>query len=98
MGQFINENVYNLFPDGVSEGLRRVNPKNLRGNRSRKHHQHLTEQIGLNLLDYQKGITIAVMRLSPNDNSNRFKRNMRRACGEPIQIELPFIEDVDGAS
>jgi len=98
MGRFINENVYDLFPDGTTECLRQVNPANDKGNRSRRHHQHLTGNIGLPLLDYQKGVTIAVMRLSPANSPKRFKSNMQRACGQQIQIELPFMDDLESAS
>lgn len=94
MGTFINNNVYDLFPEGVSVRLREVNPR-INGSRKRKHHQHLTKNIGRQLLDYQKGVTIAVMRLSPSHSPLRFKQNMQRACGGAIQIELPFMDDMD---
>jgi phage anti-repressor protein len=90
MGRFINDNVYDLFPNGVNDRLKEVNPKSLSGNRSRKHHQHLTQNLGLPLLDYQKGVTIAVMRLSPPSSTKKFKQNMQKACGKFIQIELPL--------
>lgn len=90
MGRFINDNVYNLFPDGVAGRLKQVNPTNEAGRRRRKHHQHLSEVVGLPLLDYQKGVTIAVMRLSPSSSTKEFKQNMQKACGKHIQIELPL--------
>ena len=98
MGGFINKNVYDLFPEGVSERLREVNPKNENGNRPQRHHQHLTKNVGHPLLEYQKGITIAVMRLSPDNNKERFKQNMHRACGGSFQVELPFMDDDSLAS
>jgi hypothetical protein len=95
MGRFINENVYDLFPEGTNERLKQVNPKNQNGNRSRKHHQHLTQPVGVSLLDYQKGVTIAVMRLSPSNSPQSFKRNMHKACNGPIQLNLPYLNDID---
>ena len=94
MGKFINTNVYDLFPEGVSERLKQVNPRLPSGSRARKHHQHLTTNVGQPLLDYQKGITMAVMRLSPDSNREKFKKNMQRACGESFQVELPFMDDL----
>ena len=93
MGSFINKNVYDRFPEGTTEKLQRVNPIQKNGRRSRKHHQHLTAGIGIPLLGYQKGITIAVMRLSPSNNPDRFKSNMQKACGNHVQIELSFMEE-----
>jgi phage anti-repressor protein len=97
MGRFINENVYGLFPEGTNERLKKVNPRNHNGNRSRKHHQHLTQPVGVSLLDYQKGVTIAVMRLSPSNSPQSFKRNMHKACNGPIQLTLPYLDDIDAS-
>lgn len=93
MGRLINETVYDYFPEGVPEHLRKLNPKNENGHRPRKHHQHLTPTLGLPVLASQKAATIAVMRLSPSNNPKRFKANMAKACGSQIQIELPFMDD-----
>jgi hypothetical protein len=95
MGRFINDNVYDLFPDGVLGKLKQVNPVNESGHRSRKHHQYLTVALGLPLLDYQKGVTIAVMRLSPSNSTKKFKENMDKACGRCIQIELPISQNAE---
>ena len=95
MGTFINETVYDYFPDGVPERLRQVNPKNENGNRLRKHHQHLSPTLGLPILSSQKAATIAVMRLSPANNRKRFKQNMAKACGTQFQVELPFMDDLN---
>lgn len=95
MGTFINETVYDYFPDGVPERLRQVNPKNEKGNRLRKYHQHLSPTLGLPILGSQKAATIAVMRLSPSNNRKRFKQNMAKACGTQFQVELPFMDDLN---
>jgi phage anti-repressor protein len=98
MGSFINDAIYDRMPNGVSNELRRVNPKNTNGNRSRKHHQHLTGNFGFPILATQKAATIAVMRLSPSNRPDRFKANMLKACGTSIQLELLDFDDFDEAS
>lgn len=87
MGRFVNENVYDHFPEGTTSRLQHVNPK-VNGRRKRKHHQHLTKDVGFPLLDYQKGLTMATMRLSPSNNPKQFKSNMQKVCGDHFQIEL----------
>lgn len=94
MGQLINQVVYDYFPEGVPERLREVNPKNEKGRRSRKHHQYLTTSLGIPVLNTQKAATIAVMRLSPDQNPEQFRKNMLKACGTRIQLELPVLPDV----
>ncbi len=53
VGKFINTYIYEMLPDGVLEELQRVNPRMASGNRSRKHHQHLTVDTGNEHLDRQ---------------------------------------------
>lgn len=96
MGHFVNQAIYDRMPEGTSDKLRDVNPKNNNGNRSHKHHQHLTSNLGVPILATQKAATIAVMRLSPSNSQKQFKRNMLKACGGPMQLELPGFDTVDG--
>lgn len=99
MGNFINGAIYNYFPEGTPDELRKVNPRNSSGNRSRKHHQHLSGSIGIPILSAQQAAVMAVMRLSPDASPRRFHQNLRKACGDSYQIELPIDEldesDVD---
>ncbi len=92
MGNFINETIYNYFPEGTPDELRKVNPRNSSGGRPRKHHQHLSENLGLPILSYQQGMVMAAMRLSPDASPKRFRQNLRKACGGSYQIELPIDE------
>lgn len=92
MAQFINEAIYNYFPEGTQDRLNAVNPR-VNGRRKRKHHQHLTPNLGTPILDSQKTAVMAVMRLSPSNNRAQFRQNMHKALGRVIQIELPFMED-----
>lgn len=63
-GKFINKYIYDAMPEGVLETLRELNPVKESGNRSRKHHQHLTEEIGVRHLDQQITRVIALMQSS----------------------------------
>jgi phage anti-repressor protein len=92
MAQFINETIYDYFPDGTRDRLNTVNPR-VGGRRKRKQHQHLTPTLGAPLLESQKTAVIAVMRLSPANNRQKFRQNMNTALGTVIQIELPFMNE-----
>lgn len=46
VGQWINDIVYKRIAPFVYDELQRVNPKNENGNRSYKHHQFLTDEVG----------------------------------------------------
>src|SRR5487761_1101099 len=54
------------LPEGVLAELERLNLKNARGNRHRKHHQHLTESTGNVHLDRQINTVITLMKISRN--------------------------------
>lgn len=95
MGGFIKNNVYMYFPEGTLDKLEQVNPSE-KGRRKRKHHQHL-QDFGLSILDSQKTAALAVMRLSPDNNPKKFHQNMEKALGRTIQIELPFLEDLQAS-
>ena len=91
MGGLIKKSVYEYFPDGVVDELEKINPRK-RSGRSRKHHQHL-KPLGLGVLDSQKTAVYAVMRLSPNNNYQRFQQNLHKALGDAVQLDLPFMQD-----
>jgi P63C domain len=93
MGGFIRKNVYERFPEGTVDELERVNPSE-NGSRKRKHHQHLKD-LGLSILDSQKTAALAVMRLSPDNNRKKFEQNMHKALGNVVQVELPFMTDLE---
>ncbi|MFS0700272.1 P63C domain-containing protein [Cellulomonas sp. 179-A 4D5 NHS] len=64
VGKFINRYVYDHLPEGVSDELRRVNPKLPSGHRARKHHQHLTVDTGNVHLDRQITAVTTLMQVS----------------------------------
>ena len=79
--------VYKRLPPGVCEELKRQNPKTEKGHRKRKHHQHLTEDIGHPHLKSHLIGVIALMRASAN--WSKFKSLLNRAYPKPnTQLEL----------
>lgn len=71
--------------------LKSVNLK-VNGTRKRKHHQHLKDP-GLRGLDAQKGAALAVLRLTPSNSPKSFRRNLKVALREDIQLKLPILDD-----
>lgn len=83
IGHFTNKYVYKALPGGVLSELRRKNPKNTNGNRLKKHHQLLSEDIGVVHLDKHLNKLITVMELSIslddfNSNFNKIFYNCRQ--------------------
>ncbi|MHC8949120.1 P63C domain-containing protein [Sphingobacterium hungaricum] len=90
LGKFTNEFVYNEMPQGVIDKLKEVNPKNENGNRSRRHHQHLTEDIGIPHLDKHLMKLITVMELS--DSMEDFRVKFSKVFNKPFQQIIEFPE------
>ena len=86
LGKFTNRFVYEYMPPGVLEELRKKNPTKSNGRRSRKHHQHLTEEVGISHLDKHLTKLITVMELS--DNMDDFTENFNRVFNKSYQIRL----------
>lgn len=91
LGKFTNAYVYNELPKGALDKLRELNPKNGSGGRSRKHHQHLTEEIGIPHLDKHLMKLVTVMELS--DNITDFKTKFAKVFNKPVQTQLDFDEE-----
>lgn len=88
LGKFTNKYIYDQLPEGVLGELKKKNPTNTEGNRVRRHHQFLTEDIGVPHLDKHLLKVITVMELS--DNIREFEKNFNRIFEKPHQKELPF--------
>ena len=91
LGKFTNKYVYEQMPPGVLEELRRKNPINEKGIRKRRHHQYLTEDIGIPHLD--KHITKLITILELSNNVHDFKRNFNRIFRKSYQLELISEDD-----
>lgn len=87
VGKLINRYIYDALPMGVTEELQRVNPKNERGNRPRRHHQHLISDTGNVHLDRQISTVITLMRISASNSE--FEELFDRAFA--AQPRLPVV-------
>lgn len=90
VGKIINKYIYDAMPAGVLDRLRELNPKNEHGNRSRKHHQHLADDVGVTHLEGQIQQVIALMKAS--DDKDQFDRLFNKATkrDSPVQQMLEF--------
>lgn len=90
VGKFINKHIYEPMPAGVLERLKNLNPKNEQGTRPRKHHQHLTDDIGVTHLERQINQVTTLMQASEDKAQfeNLFERVNSR--NSPTQQMLDF--------
>lgn len=95
VGKLIKHYVYEQLPQGVLAELERLNPRNEKWNRPRKHHQYLTETTGNVHLDRQINAVITLMKISRN--RAEFEDYFERAFPPPQQ-KLPLVIDVYEAS
>jgi P63C domain len=91
VGKMIKHYVYGQLPPGVLAELERVNPKNQKGQRPRKHHQHLTQTTGNEHLDKQITSVITLMKISRN--RQEFEDFFERAFPPPEE-KLPLVIDI----
>jgi DNA-binding Lrp family transcriptional regulator len=91
IAKFTNEFVYNEMSPEVLEELRKKNPITENGRRKHKHHQHLTENIGIPHLERHLTKLITVMQLS--DSRDDFKENFKRAFKKTNQLKLDLDMD-----
>lgn len=90
IGKFTNDYVYNEMSSEVLEELKKVNPIIESGKRRRKHHQHLTQEIGIPHLQQHLTKLITVMQLS--DGIEDFKDNFQRVFRKINQLKLNLDE------
>jgi hypothetical protein len=95
VGKLIKHYVYEQLPQGVITELERVNPKNAKGNRPRKHHQHLTATTGNDHLDRQ--ITTVITLMKAARNQHEFEELFERVFPPP-QEKLPLVIDLHGST
>lgn len=97
VGTWTNQLVYDRFPSGVKERLNEVNPR-INGRRKDKHHEHF-KPMGSDYLDSHLPAVMAIARLSPDGNWDKFMRNIQKGLpnGEPLQIDLlDLLEEYEG--
>jgi P63C domain len=84
--------VYKRVPEGVLDELKKLNPKDERGCRKRRHHQFLTDDIGNPHLEKHVASAITLMKISSSYKG--FKKHLDKALPVPkSQLQLPFGDD-----
>jgi hypothetical protein len=97
-GKLTRKLLYENLPAPVLPELDKLNPPVSRGNkwqRGRKHHSHLTKEIGLEHFKAQLSGVMALLRASPNKSV--FERLFQRAYGAQEKVEygtLPLFPDL----
>lgn len=99
VGKFINKYIYEPLLPNILPKLQEVNPTNKKGQRARKHFQHLSTQLGIPHVDKQIAVVSTLLRLAntPQDFDDLYQR----ACGKEYQHKLnfpdpePLVIDVD---
>jgi hypothetical protein len=97
VGHHINDFVYSRLGPEVLYALRKLNPRNERGNRSAKHFQYTSQETGLPKLKEHINILLAFGKAS-GYNWNTFRRLVERALPQYSQdgsqvLQLPFTDD-----
>ena len=89
VGKYTNDFVYDRLAPGILDELKRLNPKNEKGHRAAKHHQHFTPDIGHPALQAHLSGVVALMRASIN--WDQFKRMLQRAYPKVnTNLVIPF--------
>ncbi|MDH5219422.1 MAG: P63C domain-containing protein [Gammaproteobacteria bacterium] len=86
LGKLTNKYVYKLLPQGVLSKLRELNPKNQKGNRPRKHFQHLTEDAGL--VHLERHLTKIITLFEISDDFNQLDNHVNRVFKDIDQLSL----------
>jgi P63C domain len=94
VGKYTNDLVYQRLAPGILVELQRRNPKDDRGNREGKHHQLLTDDIGLPALQNHLFATTKFMEASTT--WDQFYRSMQRAfpkLNSNLEFNFPDQEE-----
>ena len=86
--KFIRKYIYEPVENGlVLHSLDKVNPKiNYSIRRKNRHHQHLSNEVGLPAIRAQIWQTVGVLKTSPN--KRRFEANYKRLMGQSFQVDI----------
>jgi hypothetical protein len=90
VGKFINKYIYEPLLPNILPKLQEVNPANDKGQRPRKHFQHLTPDLGDPHIDKQIAVVTTLLRLA--DSPQEFDKIYQRACGKQYQPTFNFGE------
>lgn len=90
VGKFINKYIYQALPPNVLPKLQELNPINAKGQRPRKHFQHLTGMVGDPHVDKQLAVVTTLLRLTPDKSPQAFDDLYRRAFAKEYQQKFAF--------
>jgi hypothetical protein len=90
VGKFINKYIYKALPPNVLPKLQELNPINDKGQRPRKHFQHLTGIVGEPHVDKQLAVVTTLLKLS--NKPSEFDEIYQRALGKDYQQRFSFID------
>lgn len=92
VGKYTNDIVYERLAPGILEELQKMNPTSESGSRSRRHHQHLTEDVGHPALAQHLHAVIGLMRASTT--WEQFMTMLNRAFPKKgTQLEMLMPDD-----
>lgn len=90
--KFIRKYIYDPLEKGIIlKELDQRNPTNSKGNRKKRHHTFLSEEIGLPAVRAQIWQVIATLKISTT--KRKFENNYRRMMGQSYQVDL--FEDIN---
>ncbi len=85
-GKLVRQLIYEQLPSPVLPALDAQNPTNEKYQRKLRHHQFLTDKVGLDHFRTQMISVMALLRASPDKNT--FKTLFRRAFGAQMELDL----------
>lgn len=89
VGHWVNDVVYSRLAPGIAQKLKELNPRDDKGNRKNKHHQHLSEDHGLSEL--REHLSKVMVLMDAAANSREFERLLNRSLPKyGDTIDLPF--------
>jgi hypothetical protein len=94
VGHWTNDVVYSRLGPGILKKLREVNPKVTPGHRARKHHQHLTEDVGVPEL--QQLLSNVIFLMKGCTSWNEFKQRLDISApkyGDTMSLPLEPVDD-----
>lgn len=89
-GKYVKDIVYSRLGPGILNELESLNPKNQKGQRSAKHHQWLTEDVGHPALAQHLYAVIGLMRVSQNWNQFKGYLDVAYPKKDSPQLNLPI--------
>ena len=93
VSKLIRKLMYEPLPTPVLPELDKINPANDKWQRKRKHHQHLTDKIGIEHFKSQLSGVMALLRATPDNNKHFFWTLYERAYGK--QTKFNFGDEYD---